>query len=101
MDAAFYVSLHGAFLATTLYVEQCHSVLYAFWTSYVRNPNESFKTFLTLVEIIEVTKLFLYVELENHHFEQMKKYILHCLFAGLLEWYDFDFHLDKIKIFLE
>ena len=38
-------------------------VSYAFWTSSVRDLNESFKTFLKLVEIIVVTKLFLYKEL--------------------------------------
>ena len=35
-----------------------------FW--YVRDPNESFKTFLTLLEIIEVTKSFLYMELGDY-----------------------------------
>ena len=30
-------------------------------------------------------KSFLYMELEDHYFEENEKYILHCLFAGLLE----------------
>ena len=55
---------------------------YAFWTSSVRDPN---KTFLTLVEIIKVTKSFLYMELEDYYFEENEKYTLHYLFAGLLE----------------
>ena len=59
-------------------------VSYAFWTSSVRDKNESFKTCLTLVEIVQVTKSFLYIELENHYFEKIS-YILYYLFAGLLE----------------
>ena len=60
-------------------------ILYAFWTISVRDPNNSLKTFLTLVEIIEVTNSFLYMELENYHFEENEKNILHYLFAGLTE----------------
>ena len=48
---------------------------YAFWTSSVRDPNESFKTFLTLVEITEVTKSFLYMELEDYYLEENEKNI--------------------------
>ena len=40
------------------------------------------------------------MELENYYFEEMEKYILHYLFAGLLE-YEFDFHLREIKIIQE
>ena len=36
-------------------------------TSSVRDPNESFKTCFTLVEIIEVTKSFLCMELEDYY----------------------------------
>ena len=46
--------------------------------------NESLKTFLTLVEITEVTKLFLYMELEDYYFEEKEKFILHYLFSRLI-----------------
>ena len=47
-------------------------VSYSFWTISVGDPNESFKTFLTLVEVIQVTNSFLYkyMELEDYHFEE-------------------------------
>ena len=42
---------------------------------------------------------------ENPFFKSLLNYefafILHYLFAGLSVWYDFDFHLCKIKIILE
>ena len=50
-------------------------VSYTFCTISVSDTNESFKTFLTLVEIKEVTKLFLYMELEDYYFEENEKNI--------------------------
>ena len=42
-------------------------------TSSVRNPNGSFKTCLILADIIEVTKSFLYMELEDYYCKKMRK----------------------------
>ena len=56
------------------------SVSYSLWTSSVHDPNESFTTFLTLIEIIEVTKSFLYMELENYYYEENEKYIFFIIY---------------------
>ena len=56
---------------------------YEILSSSLRNPNESFKTYLTLVETMKVTKSFLYMKVEDYHFEKKKNH--NYLYAGLIE----------------
>ena len=75
-DCAIGGSLHGALRTYYSYRSRFEQLLY-------EGPNELFKAFLKLVEIIEATKSFLYMEIEDFFFrKKMKKYILQLLFAG-------------------
>ena len=89
--ASFIISISTVPLVAACKVRYVLLVSYAVWTSSVRDLNQSFKTFLTLVYIIKVTKSFYAWNLKTIILKKMKKIYstpLICRFARII-WFWF------------
>ena len=64
---------------------RCTTRIVRVLNKFCTRSEQSIKTFLTLVDIIEVTKSFLCMKLEEYYLEEYGKFVLYNLLSGLLE----------------
>ena len=94
MQAPVWVCAIGGSLQGALRTTRIVRVLNKFCTG----PNESLKAFLTLVEIIEVTKWFLYMKHEHYYFEENEKNVY---FIAYLQACDNNMIFTFVKTFIQ